>query len=199
MSVWWSSLKKTAKSWDCRLSNFVPRPEVPTQISKNRDITGRELDVADSGDYAYIADGEDGFVVLDISNPAVPTKIGNYKTRCTWGVEISGNYAYIADWTDGLVVFDISDPTAPTFAGHYFTAGYAQDVAVSGNYAYVADTDNGLLILRIAPQSSTPIDRDEKNVNEAIDYNNEGSEDAPGFMGLSLIISIMLIWKCKKH
>jgi len=24
--VWWSLLKKTAKSWDCRLSNFVPRP-----------------------------------------------------------------------------------------------------------------------------------------------------------------------------
>jgi oligoendopeptidase F len=24
--VWWSLLKKTAKLWDCRSSNFVPRP-----------------------------------------------------------------------------------------------------------------------------------------------------------------------------
>ena len=26
MSVWLNSLKKTAKLWDCRLSNFVPMP-----------------------------------------------------------------------------------------------------------------------------------------------------------------------------
>ncbi len=35
MFVWLSLLKKTAKLWDCRLSNFVPRPS-PRKVTYRR-------------------------------------------------------------------------------------------------------------------------------------------------------------------
>jgi hypothetical protein len=38
----------------------------------NSDTPGQARDVEVSGDYAFVADGFDGFLALDISDPAAP-------------------------------------------------------------------------------------------------------------------------------
>ena len=90
-----------------------------------------------SGDYAYIGQGQ-YFVVLDVSNPAVPVELGRLRTGdIIRDIAVSGSYAYVADNYNGLVIVDITNPAAPALAGSYTTVGYAWDVVVSGSYAYV--------------------------------------------------------------
>ncbi len=123
-------------------------------VTSSHDTSRITYAVVVSGNYAYIGDQDKGLVVVNISNPAVPTLAGHYGTE--WfapGVAIAGNYAYVAG--GDLMVMDISEPTAPKLAGRYNTAGSAYDVAVSGNYAYVADWTNGLVVVDIS-KPTTP-------------------------------------------
>ncbi len=111
---------------------------------------GDSYAVAVSGNRAYVGMGA-SLVVLDISQPASPTVLGQIKLQNTVrGVAVSGNYAYVALYYSGLQVIDISNPASPVRVGGYDTSGAALGVAVSGNYAYVADYTAGLQIIDIS-------------------------------------------------
>ena len=133
----------------------VLSPVQPTLTGK-LDTSGTLLDVAVSGNYAYVADDRDGLKIIDISTPESPTLSGILDTSGSgYSVAVSGNYAYVADGDDGLKIIDISTPESPTLTGTLDTSGRASQVAVSGNYAYVADGD-GLKIIDIStPESPT--------------------------------------------
>ena len=95
-----------------------------------------------------------GLVVIDISDPANPTKLGSYDTAgYAIGVTLSSNgkKAYVADGDNGLVVIDVSDPANPTKLGLYDTTGYALGVTLSSDNtkAYVADRNIGLTVIDI--------------------------------------------------
>jgi hypothetical protein len=108
--------------------------------------------IATSGNHAYIANGENELVTVDVSDPALPTILGTYAYNSgnAYGVAVEGDFAYIADGTNGLVIVYISDPAAPTLEGVYNTAGVASHVAIAGDYAYIADGVNGLVVVDIA-------------------------------------------------
>ena len=65
--------------------------------------------VSVSGNYAYVAGGSSGLVIIDISNPSVPALTSTYNTSGGYanGVSVSGNYAYVANGNFGLDIFDI--------------------------------------------------------------------------------------------
>jgi hypothetical protein len=107
--------------------------------------------VAVSGNYAYLANWNDGLQVYDISNPATPVNIGHIDNGGTaYGVAVSGNYAYLANDDGGLRVYDISNPATPVNIGLANNGGNARGVAVSGNYAYLANDDDGLRVYDIS-------------------------------------------------
>ena len=73
------------------------------------DTAGNSSDVVLSSDgyRAYIADGTNGLVIVDINDSSNPTKIGSYNTDGnSHGVTLSsdGTKAYIADGKNGLVI-----------------------------------------------------------------------------------------------
>jgi hypothetical protein len=107
--------------------------------------------VAVSGNYAYVADGNDGGLrVVNITNPVAPVEAGFYDTPGgAYGVAVSGNYAYVAHDNLGLRVVNITNPSSPVEVGFSDTPGSARGVAVSGNYAYVADAGSGLRVANI--------------------------------------------------
>ncbi|UZO74948.1 DUF4347 domain-containing protein [Microcystis aeruginosa str. Chao 1910] len=119
----------------------------------NYDTSGYAYDVQVVGNYAYVADGDSGLQIIDISNPTNPTLKGNYDTTSSfhwaYDVQVVGNYAYVADGDSGLQIIDISNPTNPTLKGNYDT-GWAYGVQIVGNYAYIADTYTGLQIIDIS-------------------------------------------------
>ncbi|MBC1198057.1 DUF4347 domain-containing protein, partial [Microcystis aeruginosa BLCCF158] len=119
----------------------------------NYDTSGYAYGVQVVGNYAYVADGDSGLQIIDISNPTNPTLKGNYDTTSSfhwaYDVQVVGNYAYVADGDSGLQIIDISNPTTPTLKGNYDT-GWAYGVQIVGNYAYIADTYTGLQIIDIS-------------------------------------------------
>ena len=127
----------------------------PTLIG-GYNTTGSSSIVAVAGNYAYVADGSNGLVIVDVSNLAAPTLKGGYNTaQYSSGVVVAGNYAYVIHidinnfGVSDLVIVNVSDPAAPTLIGRYNTAGSSRGVAVAGNYAYVTG-NNGLVIVDVS-------------------------------------------------
>ena len=86
----------------------------------NYNTDGYSRGITILGNYAYIADGDNGLVILNIEDPANPTLAGNYNTPgYSHSVTILGNYAYVADGDHGLVILNIEDPTDPLFVENY--------------------------------------------------------------------------------
>ncbi len=102
---------------------------------------------------AYVASGDAGLAVVDITDPAAPSLLRVLDTDGSAnGVVYSGSYAYVADGGSGLQILDPVAPTASARVGTGATpGGYAWDVAVSGDYAYVASGDAGLMIFDVNP------------------------------------------------
>ncbi|MBI2924511.1 MAG: hypothetical protein HYY24_02270 [Verrucomicrobia bacterium] len=142
----------------------VSDPATP-QLVGRYDSTGDATDVTVAGNYAYLIDLEpsfseggagEGLVVIDISDPANPRRVGSYShiVPSQYGgpdtVAVAGHYVYVADCSAGLLVIDVSDPANPRRAGGYRTSGCALGVAVAGTYALLSDWNVGLLVLDIS-------------------------------------------------
>ncbi len=118
------------------------------------------LDVAVSGNYAYVANEVAGLTVIQLTlpNPTYVTTLNLPGNGWASGVAVSGDYAYVADGSQGLQKVDISVPSSPVWQPSWPYAGaQAMDVAVSGNYAYVADWGSNLLIIDLTNPGSPAI------------------------------------------
>ncbi len=142
----------TAGETTTAIGTYILQPlSIEVTLAGAYDTSGYAQDVAVSGNYAFVADGDAGLQVIDISDPARPVRVGGYDTsEWAWGVAVSANYAYVTDVLAGLQVIDISDPARPVRVGGYDTGGEAGGVAVSGNYAYMAATSDGLQVIDIS-------------------------------------------------
>jgi|GEM_PF-1972828 len=101
---------------------------------------------------AYVAGGQAGLLIVDVSNPVSPTLRGTYNTPGhARTIQVVGDTAYIADQEGGLQIISVSDPALPTLLGVYDTPGIALDVQVVGSKAYIADGwGSGLQILDVS-------------------------------------------------
>lgn len=106
---------------------------------------GYDVDV--QGDYAYVTNN-DGLMIIDVSNPSNPVKIGELLIGGVVGVVVESNLAYIASVSNGMIIADISSTTNPVQVGQY--NGGAYKIAVSGSYAYVGLFSGGFKILNIS-------------------------------------------------
>ncbi len=99
-----------------------------------------------------------GIVVLDISNPAHPSIIGELTDSLTAGIHnvwINGEVVYaVNDGTNAMNILDLSDPASPKHAGRWEVRPGEEDkslhdVWADGRYAYLSYWDDGLVILDI--------------------------------------------------
>lgn len=151
----------------------ISNPAAPTVVGAVRDpnrLFG-SYGVAVQGNYAYVAyqgvlsgqpqvpdTSKGGFTVVDISNPASPSIVGNIDNSQLKGsffnglyhatsVAISGHYAYVnAFYANRITVIDISNPASPQVKavvadGNHL--GLVVDLAIQGNYLYAADQASG--------------------------------------------------------
>jgi len=139
----------------------VTTPSAP-QLSGMLDTGGYTRGVIVSGNYAYLAEGDDGggtidptnmgLLVVNVSNPAAPQQVDFIQTEFEpRALDLVGHYVYLVGGDNGagiippagmgLRIFDISDPANLQEVGFVMTHGNPNSVVVSedGNYAYVAD------------------------------------------------------------
>jgi len=103
-----------------------------------------------SGDYAYVADGEHGLRVIDISSPGNAHEVGDFATGgYAESVEMLGRVAIVARGDAGVVLVDCNTPSDPIELASYATYGWATDVDVVHNHAYVLENGWGLTVLKM--------------------------------------------------
>jgi hypothetical protein len=123
--------------------------------------------VAVSGNYAYLADGELGFVVVDLTTLQQVASIDSLSFA--FRVETQGDYAYMSYGSPEcpLAVIDISNPTAPVVTGIYDPPEDLVHFQVNGSQVYTADNYHGLRIINVA---------DPYNPYESFVYNRFGRD-----------------------
>lgn len=130
-----------------------------------------EIDV--QGDYAYIAAGVDGLVVVDVSDRTSPVEMTSAAGTAggeAKDVKVVGRYAFVAVagvgpmGASGLDVFDLgSSGTVPNLVAHLSLPGNCLDLEVFGQRAFVVASDVGLHVVDLLdPQapvlvSTTPV------------------------------------------
>ncbi len=135
--------------------------------------------VSVSGNFAYIAAGEDGFHVLDITDIRNPYSIFNSDLPVYANdIHIDGDFAYITDKysENGLLVYDITKPSSPKFLGNCLLPDNALDIHIEGSYAYIACYSAGLQVIKIN-EEITPALADSISVSGFTAYNVHISGD----------------------
>ena len=113
---------------------------------------GPALDVAITDHYAYVAIGHGGLIILDVSDPTHPVRVGDFLSPGhTHHVRIEGSRAYLATrvqrgggcqaeaWRGRLVILDISDPVNPKPLGDYVTGALISAFFVDGHQVMLRD------------------------------------------------------------
>jgi hypothetical protein len=110
-------------------------------------------------DYAYLAAGEEGLQIIDVSDPTAPTLAGTYEiSSALVSVAVSGTVAVALDDAGKMLLFDVSTPAAPVELGRYTLLGSGYQVVLAGNYAYIPIGDSGLHIINIStPDAPTAV------------------------------------------
>jgi len=94
------------------------------------DTPGPANRVRVSGDYAYVAAGSAGLLVVDVGDPVRPKIVSSLATTNAQDLDIDQNSLYLADGSGGLKVIDISKPLKPFQTGSY-TGSLVDAFAVS--------------------------------------------------------------------
>ena len=92
-----------------------------------------------------------GDIVIDVSDPASPHKVGSFDSGGkAAGVNVRFPFAYVADGREGLRIIDVSSPTNPHEIASYPAIDHVRNVTLYDDYAYLADDRGGLIILDIS-------------------------------------------------
>ena len=100
------------------------------------------LDINIIDHFAYLPGWQDASIqIVDISNPAKPTRIGEYETNgIVGGMYIDENIAYVAD-RNSLLILDVSNPISPSLvtSDTQITNPFIYNVHVADDIAFVAN------------------------------------------------------------
>jgi hypothetical protein len=135
----------------------ITYPSTPTLVSTYP--LPNAMDVIVHEPYAYVANGDQGVKVLDVSDVHNISAVGEIDTPGTaTSLALDGQYLYVADGDAGVRMINVSLPENPVEAGAYDTPGYTVGVAVRGGRVYVADSSGGLfMFIPIPIQAYLPI------------------------------------------
>lgn len=141
-------------------------PALPEPLGETPARLERIADIAVRAGLAYVAGGQDGLWVADVSDPAAPrwlggtpldevmSGIGAYRPAA---LRVAVGDGLVAVTTDDHVQFvDVADPAAPRVGSHWRVhqgddyGDSPRGVAFVGHYAYVAQTEDGLAVLDLA-------------------------------------------------
>lgn len=132
----------------------VSNPLAPVELSKTELVATDDYvnDVEVSGHYAYVAAGDSGTQIVDVSDPLHPQVVGSTYGYGAEGVTIEesilveGYNRYIDGYivSGGVRIYDVTDPIRPVEIGSIFHAGFVpygdakSVIAIAGDYVYGA-------------------------------------------------------------
>ncbi len=133
----------------------ISNPDSPATIAFTDPIGTYNLMYAVArGSYLYLCNGSEGFQVLNISDPSVPTVEQSYTPHNQiLSVAVSGRYAFTGDGSWGLQIFDISSPVE----AQTVTTGINDNttyLSAAGPYLYISRSSTRVSRVNISTPES---------------------------------------------
>lgn len=105
-------------------------------------------DIIVQNDIAYIAAGENGFYIVNVTGPANPILLGNYKSvGFAHQLNLAGSYVYVAYDTAGLKIIDTSNKSNPLCVGTYMMVGDSaipvSQLVYTNTKVFISDKNTG--------------------------------------------------------
>ena len=119
LMAWLAAMAGVMLLAGCGAQDLYEPPESPVQIVGHLPLPSQVEDVAVLGDYAYLAGGQAGLVIVDIADPANPVlveiidtvkyaeSVKAASTSSTGGVV---DIAFVVEGSEGITTYDITDP-----------------------------------------------------------------------------------------
>lgn len=108
-------------NWDAAsglvVLDIATNPGSPTEVARYR-THGTLVGVEGDDSIAYLRDWGEGLIVLDVTNPLLPVRLGNVHSPAVLRYAIrTGDLLLISDLWNGFSILDVSDPSTPTLVG----------------------------------------------------------------------------------
>jgi hypothetical protein len=158
----------------------------PTELSAIAIAGSVAVDVG--GNFAYVAAGPNGLVVVDVTDKTNPVIRGSLAgIGDAEAIRASGSYVFIADANGFLRVVRVLNPAAPALVASLQIAGRPNALAVHGNMAAVAAEAGGVSLVNIVDPTAPSliavlttagpalgVDFDQQRSLAAVAMSNEG-------------------------
>jgi hypothetical protein len=154
VNIWINSESDSNKKIrDVFSSNQATNPADFVEIGQfDNNYGGTAINVVVEDNIAYLANDEEGVLILDVADPTNPVFLSQYTdgSGYAWDIWIENDLLYLADHLDGLEIIDVSIPTNPIKIGEFYDGSAALCVEVRNDLAFVADFTDGLEILDVS-------------------------------------------------
>ena len=122
-----------------RLVDFT-NPKSPVEIGHTA-VASNVKEIYVSGNYVYMACGENGLYIVDFSKTSEPKVISHVDTENALDVTLNdaGTYAFVADGIGGVRIINVANPANPVLKSNYQANGDAVSLDYQNNYLYIAE------------------------------------------------------------
>lgn len=109
------------------------------------------VDVVVNGTVAYVAAGNEGLQVIDVSDPGAPVVLGSLATEySTSSIYAIGTMIYLTDNSEFVYLIDATDPTQPELLSIYSQVTDPEDIFVTNNTAYVVSNEGDFDVVDVS-------------------------------------------------
>jgi hypothetical protein len=156
-------LSSCGKPKDPETIEPVTEPDGGYKIVAKLSTSGSAQDVIKRGDMLYMAQGEGGLLIVDVSNPENPTVV-NEITEGVRGysakIDFRDDIVYLAAGSYGISVVDVSNPMAPDVNGWYVNlVKPAKNLHILGDFLFTAISEKGIQLVYVKKNLSLPATR----------------------------------------
>ncbi len=139
-----------------------------------------------AGRYLYLAAGDRGLQVLDVSSPTTPTEVSSVSANDASDVLVRDRWAFLADGADGVRVVDVSNPASPAVLP-VSIPGDSRRLALTGNLLASAGASGVSLIDVSNPRAPRLVSHYDTDSAESVDARGSYVYVAEGYRGLTVL------------
>jgi hypothetical protein len=138
-----------AKGTDGMVILDILNPDTITYLGAYNAGAGACYDVKTAGNYAFLAYGESGLRIVDISTPSVPVLSKTVLLQNPASLQLRGNYCFATGTAGEAAIVDISDPLNAYITDTVSLASecWGLDVSEDGTVIYLTSQAQGLTII----------------------------------------------------
>ncbi|MCP4118392.1 MAG: hypothetical protein GY737_23955 [Desulfobacteraceae bacterium] len=137
--------------------NLFSDPDRPDTIKITKkgqlDTPGTASGMNLAGNTLYLADGNSGLLVIDVSDRSAPAAIQTYPATGACCIVETAGKLFLADTIDGIAMYEKSDGSNFAKTGFFDPPSNTDALFADGNYAYLLDKNGskeGLIIISLS-------------------------------------------------